>query len=106
MKVVYETDMEKKVDLVKILEENPYGTQEDKKSFSRLGYKLKDGVQVSCDEKKAYVFFRGADDYLPFIEAKLKDISKRSEKETEEKIIKLIEDEEAGAEQGMGEIFG
>ena len=106
MKCVFEIDMEKKADLLKILEENPYGEGEDKKSLAKLGYKLKDGMQVSCDEKKVYVFFRGADDYLPFIESKLKDIAKRCEKETEDKIISIIEDEESGAEQGMGAIFG
>lgn len=107
MKIVYETDLEKKPELQKLLEADPYGIeQEDKKSFSRLGYKLKDGSQVDSDAKKVYVFFRGSDDYLPFVDSKLKDLAKRSESATEEKIIRLIEDEESGAEQGMGAIFG
>ncbi|MFH0927493.1 MAG: hypothetical protein V1822_02840 [Candidatus Micrarchaeota archaeon] len=107
MKCVYESDIEKKAELSKLLEADPYGMEhEDKKSFSRLGYKLKDGVQVGCDEKKIYVFFRGSDDYAPFVESKLKDLAKRCDGPTEQKIISIIEDEESGAEQGMGAIFG
>jgi len=107
MKSVYEADLEKKLEIVKLLEADPYGIErEDKKSFSRLGYKIKDGSQVDCDHKKVYLLFRGAEDYIPFIEAKLKDLAKKSETPTEDKVIAVIEDEESGAEQGMGAIFG
>jgi hypothetical protein len=107
MKSVYECDIAKKDEFVKLLENDPYGlTQEDKKSFSRLGYKLKDSVQVGCDEKKVYVLFRGSDDYEPFVKTKLEGLATKSTDEIAKKVIVVIEDEETGAEQGMGAIFG
>lgn len=107
MKCVYEIELEKKPELVKILEADPYGIEDEgKKSFSRLGYKLKEGVQLEEDAKKAYVLFRGSDDYLPFVDKKLSHLAKKCNSETEMRIIKKIEDEESGAEQGMGAIFG
>ena len=106
MKHVYECDIAKKDEFVKLLEADPYGTSEDKRSFSRLGYKLKDGVQVGCDEKKVYVLFRGSDDYIPFVNSKLEGLAKQSNENDSQKVIRVIEDEESSAEQGMGAIFG
>jgi hypothetical protein len=110
MKCVYETSMDKKTDMTKLLEEDPYGEKEEgdfaKMSFTKLGYKTKEGAMIEEDKDKIFVYLKGSDDYMPFVEKKFEGLAKRCEKEVEERIIKKIEDEEAAAEQGMGAIFG
>ncbi|MFH1306065.1 MAG: hypothetical protein ABIH83_00205 [Candidatus Micrarchaeota archaeon] len=108
MKIVYECDTSKKGELKKMLEDDPYGEKDEKfakMSFSKLGYKLKEGSTISEDEKKLFLILRGSDDYGEFVKEKLKDLAKRCEKEIEEKVMKKIEEEETGAEMGMGAVF-
>ncbi|MFA5108414.1 MAG: hypothetical protein WC492_02695 [Candidatus Micrarchaeia archaeon] len=110
MKQIFEIDIAKKLELTKILEDDPYGEkktgEEEHMSFSRLGYKLKDGVTIGEDEKKIFLLLRGSDDYLPFVKKYLGDLAKRCSQEVENRIIAKIEEEESSAEQGMGSIFG
>ena len=110
MKCVFEALMEKKADLTKLLEADPYGELSpapyQKMSFARLGYKTKEGVQLDEEKEKLYVLFRGADDYLPFIKLKLEGLALQSSPERSARVIAKVEDEESGAEQGMGAIFG
>jgi hypothetical protein len=110
MKCVFEASIGKKADIVKILEADPYGEQSpppfSKMSFARIGYKLKEGLQIGEDKDKIYIIFRGSDDYLPFIKSKLSGLAVQSSNECSERIIQKIEEEENSAEQGMGAIFG
>jgi len=110
MKSVFEAPMGKKADLVKLMDADPYGELSlapfTKMSFARLGYKLKEGVQVGEDKEKLYLLFRGADDYLPFVKMKLEGLAVQSSPELTARVVAKVEDEESGAEQGMGAIFG
>lgn len=110
MKCVFECELAKKAELVKLLEADPYGEQSpapyQKMSFARLGYKLKEGGQVEEDKEKLYVVFRGADDYLPFVKSKLEGLATQTAQDRAARIVAKVEDEESGAEQGMGAIFG
>ena len=110
MKSVFEAPMAKKAELVKLMDADPYGELSPapytKMSFARLGYKLKEGVQVGEDKEKLYIIFRGSDEYLPFLKSKLEGLAVRSVPDLEARVIVKIEDEESGAEQGMGAIFG
>jgi len=110
MKAVFEAPMDKKVELVKLMDADPYGELSVapylKMSFARLGYKLKEGVQVGEDKEKLYIVFRGSDDYLPFVKSKLEGLAVQSATDLSARVIAKVEDEESGAEQGMGAIFG
>jgi len=102
MRKVYECPADKKAELKKILESEPYA----EKSFSRVGYKLKDGRLVGEDEKKIYLYISAPEDFFPFATEKLKGIVEESKKEVAERIMKKIEEEESEAEVGFGSIFG
>ena len=110
MKCVFEAALDKKAEITKILDADPYGElsppQFSKMSFARLGYKIKEGTSVGEAPTKLYIFMRGSDDYLPFIQFKLEGLAARSASDCEFRVIAKIEDEESGAEQGMGAIFG
>jgi hypothetical protein len=102
-KHVFECPAEKKADLKRILEENPY----EKMSFSFNGYKVKDGAQVGGEDKKAYLFFVAmSDEFYKFAKVKLEGIATEITSPLKDSIIKKIEDEENSAEIGMGAIFG
>ncbi|MFN3909975.1 MAG: hypothetical protein ACK4J0_01950 [Candidatus Anstonellaceae archaeon] len=109
MKVVYQTNLENKKKITELLESDPYGEQKEGKfkgmSFSRLGYKIKEGGLIDEDKNLLYIIFRGGEEYLPFLENYLKDIATKCDQKTTERIIKKIEEEENSAEQGMGAIF-
>jgi len=109
MKVVYETNIENKARLMKVLEDDPYGQNKEKEffgmSFSRLGYKIKEGFSIDEDKNKIYLIFRGGDEYLKFLEKYLEGVAVKSDEQTTQRILKKIEDEESSAEQGMGMVF-
>ena len=102
MKKVFECLIEKKPELVKLLEADPYG----KMSFPRNGYKLKDGASLGEDAKTAYLCLSATDEFMKWAEENLKGIVIESKPEASARVIKKIEDEEAGAEAGFGTIFG
>ena len=85
-----------------------------KPCFSRNGYKVKDGVQVSQDKEKTYVFMRATDEFAVFARGKLKtlvdaegkEIAVESKPEVVAAVAKVIEEEENNAEVGFGAIFG
>ncbi len=110
MKCVFEALMEKKAELLKVLEADPYGEQSaapyEKMSFARLGYKMKEGAQVAEEKDKLYLVFRGSDDYLPFVKARLEGLAVQAPAECSARVMAKVEEEESGAEQGMGAIFG
>jgi len=102
LKKVFECPIEKKPELAKLLEADPYG----KMSFSRNGYKLKDGTALGEDAKTAYLYLSATDEFMKWAEEALKGIVLDSKPEVSGRVIKKIEDEEAGAEAGFGAIFG
>jgi len=110
MNLVFEVPVKEKPKLVALLEADPYG----KPCFSRNGYKVKDGAQVSQDREKCYVFMRATDEFAAFARGKLKalvdaegrELAVESKPEIVAAIAKIIEDEENSAEVGMGAIFG
>jgi len=92
------------VDLAKkLLELDPYG----KISFSRNGYKLKDGTVLSEREGNLYLYISAGDEFFSaFADKKLSGIFSRCAADVEERIIKKIDDEENNATAGFGAIFG
>ncbi len=102
MKMVFQLPAEKKAELTKLLEAEPY----EKVSFSRNGYKLKDGASVSEDAKKAYLYLSCTEEFAKFAHSKLDSMCEKTEPAVQERVIKKIEDEENSAEAGFGAIFG
>lgn len=103
---VYEVDIAERLKLDGVLKADPYGTV----SFTRQGYKTKDGSIVGADAGKIYVYFKADDPFFAFAEAKFKEgavaSAKRAPDEAAAKVIQFIHDEDASAEQGLGAIFG
>ncbi|VVB98632.1 Uncharacterised protein [uncultured archaeon] len=101
-KRVYECDITKKKDLMKVLEADPYA----KDSFAKAGYKTKEGAMIGEDKAKLYVYISAEDAFLKKAEEKLKGIVEHSKDEVGKRIIALIEKEEESATSGFGDIFG
>ena len=102
MNIVFEIPVANKAKLTALLEADPYG----KPSFSRNGYKIKDGIIVGQDKEKAYLFIKCTDEFAKLAKEKLKDIAIECKPEVTEAIAKKIEEEESNAEVGFGAIFG
>lgn len=102
MKRVYECDIAKKKDVVKILEAEPYA--ED--SFARSGYKTKEGAMIGEDKAKFYIYISADEVFLKKAEEKLKGLVAHAGAEAEKRIVALVEKEEEEAASGFGDIFG
>lgn len=102
MKTVYECDMVKKKDLLKILEADPYAGD----SFARAGYKTKEGAIIGEDKGKFYVYISADEAFLKKAAERLKGTAERAKEEVEKRIAALIEKEEESATAGFGDIFG
>ncbi len=102
MKKVYECDISKKKEIIKILEADPY----EQDSFARIGYKLKDGSSLEEDKTKLYIYFSASNEFLKKADEKLKDLINKINPVVEKRIIEKIEKEEENAESGLGDIFG
>ncbi len=102
MKKVFGIAIEKKKELVELLEADPYA----KGSFAMMGYKLKEGNQVGADEKMLYLYLSGDDEKIKGAGEKLKELSVEVPADIEEKVIAVITEEEDKAATGMGDIFG
>lgn len=102
MNLVFEAPIADKAKLVALLEADPYA----KTSFSRNGYKVKDGSAVGQDKEKIYVFLRASGEFAAFAKEKLTGIAVESKHDVASAIAKKIEDEESNAEMGFGAIFG
>jgi hypothetical protein len=102
MNLVFEFATKDKQKVIAILEADPYG----KPSFSRNGYKVKDGAQSGQDREKTYAFMRATDEFATFAREKLKDVAAESKPEVVSAITKIIEEEESNSEVGFGSIFG
>ncbi|MEK6982846.1 MAG: hypothetical protein AABX38_07970 [Candidatus Micrarchaeota archaeon] len=102
MKRVYEFEMNKKADITKMLETDPYA--ED--SFARVGYKVRDGAGLSEDKTKMYLYISGSDEFIKKADEKLKPLAKVASTEVEKRVIEKIVLEEETAESGFGSMFG
>jgi len=94
--------MQDKAKLSALLEAEPYA----EKSFSRNGYKLKEGSAVKQDSGKAYLYMKCTDEFAQFAKEKLTGLAALCNPETAAAVSKVIEDEESSAEMGFGAIFG
>jgi hypothetical protein len=102
MKRVYELEANKKAEITKILEADPYSQE----SFARAGYKLRDGATLGEDKAKIYLYISAADDFIKKADEKLKGIATPLKGDAEKKIIDKIIAEEENAEAGLGGMFG
>ena len=102
MILVFEFAIADKAKIAALLEADPYG----KPSFTRNGYKVKDGTSAGEDKGKGYVYIKASDDFPKFAKEKLSGLAAESSPEIRDRIAKKIEEEESNAEQGFGSIFG
>ena len=102
MNLVFEAPIADTAKLIAMLEADPYA----KTSFSRNGYKVKDGAVVGQDKEKIYAYLRASDEFASFAKEKLAGIAVESKHDVASAIAKKIEDEESNAEVGFGAIFG
>ncbi|MBI5159714.1 hypothetical protein HY992_06355 [Candidatus Micrarchaeota archaeon] len=103
-KRVYECLSSLKGKLDELLKSDPYVGR----SFSKQGYTLKEGKSVGAEADKYYVLINADDEFFKWAEEKFKAVEnvKRTGKETEAKIIAVIDEEASAAEGGLGAIFG
>ena len=102
MKKVFGFPIEKKAELIAILETDPYS----KTSFARLGYKLKEGAQVGADPKMLYLYVSADESSIKAAEVSVKPLEAAVPKETEKKVSEEVDKEENDAVSGFGDIFG
>ncbi len=77
--------------------------------FARQDYQIKDGISISMEKDKCYLYLSANEDFLTLAEPKLLsaiESAKRADPETEKKIILMIEEEISNSESGIGSIFG
>jgi len=101
MEKVYECDNEKKGELKKLLEADPYSEG----SFARAGYKLKDGMMIGEDEKKVYLFISASEEFLKKADGMLKDLAKPASEDIASRVIAKIKEEEDTVASGVA-MFG
>lgn len=102
MYTVYECDSSKKVDVLKILEADPYAQD----SFARIGYKVKDGAALGEDKTKTYIYISASGDFIKKAGERLKGVAQHCKEDVEKRIVDKIIAEEESAEAGFGGIFG
>ncbi|MEM0201470.1 MAG: hypothetical protein QXD23_03630 [Candidatus Micrarchaeaceae archaeon] len=77
--------------------------------FARQDYNIKDGISLGLDRSKYYLYLSASEEFLEHADKKLKKLIKsiqRADKETEEKVITVVEGERSSSEEGLGSIFG
>lgn len=104
---VYEINITERGKLDAVVKADPYADL----SFSKQGYKLKEGKAATGGAgDKFYLYTSGEDEFFKYAEAKFKEAgiesAKRCDVGLESKIIAQIHDEDSSAEQGFGAIFG
>ncbi len=102
MRMVICAPIEKKAELVKILEADPY----NEVSFSRAGYKVKDGSQCGLDKAKVYVHFSASDDAVKKLLEIAKPVASEASADEKKAFMEFIDGEDSAAQQGFGAIFG
>lgn len=102
MILVFELPIADKAKLTALLEAEPYA----EKSFSRNGYKLKEGSSVKQDATKAYLFLKCTEEFAQFAKEKLTGMAQECKPDVSSAVAKAIEEEESNAEVGFGSLFG
>lgn len=102
MKRVYECDISKKAELMKLLEADKFAAD----SFERMGYKLREGASLGEDKSKFYVYVSSSEENIKKSDERLKSVAQHPGGEKEKKIIDKIAAEDEGAEAGFGSMFG
>lgn len=102
MILVFEFALPDKPKLTVILEGEPYA----EKSFSRNGYKIKEGKQLALEEGKGYLYMKCTEEFAKFAKEKLSGLASEAKPEAKDAVAKKIEEEESSAEVGFGSIFG
>jgi hypothetical protein len=77
--------------------------------FARQDYNIKDGISIGLERDKSYLYLSASEEFLDQADKKLKNIIKsikRADKETEQKVIEIVEGERSSSEEGLGSIFG
>lgn len=101
MKRVYECDLSKKKDLLKILEADKFATD----SLERIGYKFREGASLGEDKSKIYIYVSSSEENIKKADEKLKPVATVLSGEKEKKILDKISAEDEGAEAGFGSMF-
>ncbi len=84
-------------------------TKNENVIFARQDCMIKDGISLGMDRESCYLYINATEDFLDRAEKVLKEKLPeivRAPQETEQQIIKRIEDERKESEQGLGLIFG
>ena len=102
MILVFEFPLADKAKLAALLDADPYGQV----SFSRNGYKMKDGAVAGEDKGKAYIYMKATDEFAKFAKEKLAGLATEAKPEVRDRVAKKIEEEESNAEVCFGSIFG
>ena len=120
---VYVCDSKDYEKLKKLMEYDPYldknlneeqlskikGDQEANIIFARQDYMIKDGISVSLDKDKYYLYLSANEEFLQQADLKLKkniEGIKRAEPDVESKVVEIVETERSESESGIGSIFG
>lgn len=99
---VYELPLEKKAQLTKILEADPYASD----SFARVGYRLRDGATLDEDKTKLYLYISSSEEFIKKADERLKDVAIALKGDAANRVIGKIKAEEEAAESGFGSLFG
>ena len=99
---VYEFATDKKGEVTKLLEADPYAAD----SFARVGYRIRDGASLSEDKTKMYIYISAADDFIKKADERLKALATPLKADKEKEIVAKIKAEEEAAESGLGSLFG
>ncbi len=99
---VYECEPNKKTEVTKILEADPYADD----SFARVGYKMKDGAVLDEDTGKTYIYISASEEFVKKADEKLKGLAAPVKSDVEKRVVEKIHKEEEEAEGGFGSIFG
>ena len=98
---VYECENQKKAELTKVLEAEPYAQN----SFARVGYKMKDGASVGEDKAKTYIYISASEEFLKKADERLKGLAAAAPDDVQKRIEKKITDEEDTVAAGVS-MFG
>ena len=120
---VYVCDSKDYEKLKKLMEYDPYldkslndeqlsKIKDDKEAnviFARQDYMIKDGISVSLDSGKYYLYLSANEEFLQQADPKLKKNIEgitRAEPDVEAKVVEVVETERSESESGIGSIFG
>jgi hypothetical protein len=99
---VYECQLNKKKDVMKILEADPYAPD----SFARVGYRIRDGASLGENKDNFYIYIKADESFIKKADERLKEFASITSGENEKRVIAKIVSEEESAELGFGGIFG